>query len=76
MKKRCIKLPEYLDEWLEEFAKDIARSPDDFIAEILHRYYDAWMIGRDSVKRYSDKIVDEPNSSRKQKKKNIFEKVS
>jgi len=71
---RCIKLPEYLDEWLEEFAKDIARNPDDFIAEILHRYYDAWMIGRESVKKHSDKISDKniDETSRKQKK-NIFE---
>jgi len=59
MKKRCIKIPEYLDEWLEEIVKDIGRSPDNFIMEILHRYYDIWMIGRDSVR-----------SSRKQKKKN------
>jgi len=51
MPKRCIELPEYLDKWLEEFARDTARSPDDFIAEILHRYYDAWKIGRDSVRR-------------------------
>ncbi len=56
---RCVKLPEYLDEWLEEIVKDIGRSPDDFVTEILHRYYDIWMIGRDSVR-----------SSRKQRKKN------
>jgi len=59
MKTRCIKLPEYLDEWLEEISKDIGRSSDNFITEILYRYYDIWMIGRDSVR-----------SSRKQKKKN------
>lgn len=58
MPKRCIKLPEYLNKWLEEFARDTARSPDDFIAEILHRYYDAWKIGRDSAYRL-DEIVDE-----------------
>ena len=58
MPKRCIELPEYLDKWLEEFARDTARSPDDFIAEILHRYYDAWKIGRDSAYRL-DEIVDE-----------------
>lgn len=57
MPKRCIELPEYLDKWLEEFARDTARSPDDFIAEILHRYYDAWKIGRDSAYRL-DEIVD------------------
>ena len=73
-------MPDYLDEWLDEFAKDIARSPDDFITEILYKYYDAWMIGKESVRRHSDeisdKIIDETNSSRKQKKKNIFKKVS
>jgi hypothetical protein len=58
MPKRCIELPEHLDKWLEEFARDTARSPDDFIAEILHRYYDAWKIGRDSAYRL-DEIVDE-----------------
>ena len=43
-----ITLPEYLVEWLYRVAKDMARSPDDFIAEILHRYYDIWMLGRES----------------------------
>ena len=71
MKTRCVKLPEYLDEWLEEIVKDIGRSPDDFITEILYRYYDIWMIGRESVRRRSDKISDKIiNETRKQKKKN------
>jgi metal-responsive CopG/Arc/MetJ family transcriptional regulator len=44
-----IKLPEHLATWLNEITKEMARSPDDFITEVLHRYYDVWKIGRDSA---------------------------
>jgi len=44
-----IKLPKYLVDWLIEFSKETGNSLDDFITSILHRYYDAWKIGRDSV---------------------------
>jgi hypothetical protein len=37
-----------LVEWLEKIAKSMGRTPDSFVAEILHRYYDVWMLGRES----------------------------
>jgi hypothetical protein len=43
-----IQLPEYLIEWLNKITKDMGRSPDDFVAEVLHRYYDIWKLGRES----------------------------
>jgi hypothetical protein len=46
--KVVITLPEYLAEWLNKIAREMARAPDDFISEILHRYYDIWRVGRDS----------------------------
>jgi metal-responsive CopG/Arc/MetJ family transcriptional regulator len=42
-----IKLPEYLVKWLDAVTKEMGRTPDDFIAEILHRYYDVWKLGRE-----------------------------
>jgi Glu-tRNA(Gln) amidotransferase subunit E-like FAD-binding protein len=44
-----IRLPEYLAIWLNEITKEMARTPNEFITEILHRYYDVWKIGRDSA---------------------------
>jgi Glu-tRNA(Gln) amidotransferase subunit E-like FAD-binding protein len=44
-----IRLPEHLAIWLNEITKEMARTPDDFITEVLHRYYDVWKIGRDLV---------------------------
>jgi hypothetical protein len=44
-----IRLPKYLVDWLNEFSRELGRAPDDFIGEVLHRYYDAWKIGRESV---------------------------
>jgi len=46
--KITIRLPEYLAEWLNSVTKSMGRAPDDFISEILHRYYDVWKLGRDS----------------------------
>lgn len=43
-----IKLPEYLVKWLDAVTKEMGRTPDDFISEILHRYYDIWKLGRES----------------------------
>jgi len=45
--KITIRLPEYLVEWLDTVTKSMGRTPDDFIAEVLHRYYDIWRLGRD-----------------------------
>jgi hypothetical protein len=42
-----INLPKYLADWLIAFSKETGNSPDDFIISVLHRYYDAWKIGRD-----------------------------
>jgi hypothetical protein len=44
-----IKLPKYLADWLNEFSRELGRTPDDFVGEVLHRYYDAWKIGREAV---------------------------
>jgi hypothetical protein len=44
-----IRLPKYLVDWLNEFSRELGRTPDDFIGEVLHRYYDAWKIGREGV---------------------------
>jgi hypothetical protein len=44
-----IRLPKYLADWLNEFSRELGRTPDDFIGEVLHRYYDAWKIGRETV---------------------------
>jgi predicted DNA-binding protein len=44
-----IRLPKYLVDWLNEFSRELGRTPDDFIGEVLHRYYDAWKIGREAV---------------------------
>jgi predicted DNA-binding protein len=44
-----IRLPKYLADWLNEFSRELGRTPDDFIGEVLHRYYDAWKIGREAV---------------------------
>lgn len=40
-------LPRHLAEWLYEFSKNIAMSPDQLIANILQYYYEAWRIGRE-----------------------------
>jgi hypothetical protein len=47
--KKCIKLPEELVNWLEEFSRQIGMKPDNFIAGVLYRYYDVWRAGRESV---------------------------
>jgi hypothetical protein len=47
--KKCIELPEELVNWLEEFSRQIGMKPDNFIAGVLYRYYDAWRAGRESV---------------------------
>jgi len=47
IKKITIGLPEHLVDWLNEITREMARTPDDFIAEILHRYYDVWKLGKD-----------------------------
>jgi hypothetical protein len=47
--KKCIELPEELANWLEEFSRQIGMKPDNFIAGVLYRYYDAWRAGRESV---------------------------
>jgi hypothetical protein len=44
-----IRLPKYLVDWLNEFSRELGRAPDDFIGEVLHRYYDAWKIGREAA---------------------------
>jgi hypothetical protein len=44
-----IRLPKYLADWLNEFSRELGRTPDDFVGEVLHRYYDAWKIGREAV---------------------------
>jgi predicted DNA-binding protein len=46
--KITIRLPGYLAEWLNSITKSMGRTPDDFIAEVLHRYFDMWRLGRDS----------------------------
>jgi len=46
--KIMLRLPDYLVDWLNKITKEMARTPDDFIAEVLHRYYDVWMLGRES----------------------------
>jgi hypothetical protein len=46
--KITLQLPGYLVEWLYRITRDMARTPDDFITEILHRYYDIWILGRES----------------------------
>jgi hypothetical protein len=51
-----IKMPLYLREWLYEVTREMGRTPEDFIIEILHRYYDIWKIGRDSKMSESDQI--------------------
>ena len=56
--KLPIELPDYLASWLEDISKEIGMTPSDFITNILHRYYDVWKIGRDSVYLLSkEKIV-------------------
>ena len=40
-----VRLPEHLAKWLEEFAKQTARTPDQLLAYILELYYQAWKIG-------------------------------
>lgn len=40
-----IRLPSYLARWLREFAKDLAMSPDQLLANILSYYYEAWRKG-------------------------------
>jgi hypothetical protein len=47
--RRCIELPEELVNWLEEFSRQIGMKPDNFIASVLYRYYDAWRAGRESI---------------------------
>jgi len=40
-----IRLPSYLAKWLKEFAKDLAMTPDQLLANILNYYYEAWRKG-------------------------------
>ncbi len=40
-----VKLPSYLAKWLKLFAKDLAMTPDQLLANILSYYYEAWRIG-------------------------------
>jgi len=47
--KICFELPEELVKWLEEFPKQIGMRPDNFIAGVLYRYYDAWRAGREAA---------------------------
>lgn len=42
-----ITLPRHLAEWLYEFSKSIAMTPDQLIANILQYYYEAWRVGRE-----------------------------
>jgi hypothetical protein len=46
--KITLRLPDYLVGWLNVITREMARTPDDFVAEILHRYYDVWSLGRES----------------------------
>ncbi len=43
-----LKLPDHLVKWLEEFARQTARTPDQLLAYILEHYYQAWKIGYDA----------------------------
>jgi hypothetical protein len=49
-----INMPLYLREWLYEVAREMGRTPRDFIVEILHRYYDVWKIARESLSKQSE----------------------
>lgn len=48
-----ITMPLYLRDWLYEVAREMGRTPRDFIIEILHRYYDIWKIARESESKQS-----------------------
>jgi len=43
----CIEVPVDMAKWLNEFPKHtIHRTPEDFILDVLWRYYDVWRIAR------------------------------
>ena len=41
-----LKLPKYLVQFLNEFSKEIAMTPSQLLANILHLYYEASLVGQ------------------------------
>jgi len=46
MEEICLKLPRYLVRFLNEFSKEIAMTPSQLLANLLHYYYEASLVGQ------------------------------
>ena len=42
----CLELPRYLVRFLNDFSREIAMTPSQLLANILHLYYEASLVGQ------------------------------
>ncbi|MGC8988284.1 hypothetical protein [Infirmifilum sp.] len=54
-----VRLPDHLVTWLNEFAKQTARTSDQLLAYILEHYYQAWKIGYEMGRGITSESISE-----------------